>query len=246
MKILTALLLYIFYFSPSFADTKTISVATLEFSPYVSRALPNNGWAWEIAETAFSQQGYIANLEILPWGRALKMVQDGRIDALYLANINEERKKWASFSDPVGEEISVAFKLKSNQIEITELSELGQYRVTGLIAAHVTKKMQNLGIAIDLTTDLNAGIKRLYYNRTDLLVTDRYAGAHLIRTGFPSQYLEAIDFVSMPIDVNQLHLAVSKQRSNYSEIVSHFNEGLKQIRDDGTYDEILSKHGFAQ
>lgn len=246
MKILVAFLLYVLSCSSSYADSKTISVTTLEFSPYVSRDLPNNGWAWEIAETAFAQKGYVAKLEILPWGRALKMVQDGRIEALYLANINEERKKWAEFSDPVGEEISVAFKLKSNPIEITEIVELGQHRVTGLIAAHVTKKMQKLGIAVDLTTDLNAGIKRLYYNRTDLLVTDRYAGAHLIRTEFPSIYLEAIDFVSMPIDVNQLHLAVSKQLRNYNDIVSDFNEGLMHIRENGTYDAILKKHGFTK
>ena len=39
---------------------------------------------------------------------------------------------------------------------------------------------------------------------------------------------------------------MAKKKEYSTKVIEHFNEGLKQIKADGTYQAILEKHGIAQ
>ncbi|GLQ29600.1 substrate-binding periplasmic protein [Litoribrevibacter albus] len=242
--LITILMLSLFSLSTQGSEEKRITVATLEFSPYVSAKLPNNGWAWEIVEEAFSRQGYQAKLRIMPWARAVEMTKDGQVDALYLANKNPERETWAVFSEPVGEELSVAFKHVEKDIRIHSLSDLTFYSVIGLRGSHVVDKIRKAGVEISGVANIQQGIQMLFYQRADLFVADHYVTNYMLDHEFPQSYKSTIEFLDTPLDVNQLHLAISRKIPNHLNLVKLFNAGLEEITADGTYQRILEKHGF--
>ncbi|WP_419904956.1 substrate-binding periplasmic protein [Kiloniella sp.] len=226
------------------ADELEVNVATLEYQPYVSAHLPDNGWAWEVCSTVFTNMGYKPKLHIYPWARALALVRNGKEDALYLTNINEERREWAVFSNPIGDEISVVFKRKDSPVDFTELSDLAEYEVAGLRGAHVVKVLERHGVEVYPVASLQQGFKLVFSGRLDMLVTDRLVGLHMLRTEMPAGYSEAIDFISTPVDSSQLHLAISRKRPDHKQLQEDFNLGLEQLRQSGAYSEILAKHGF--
>lgn len=238
------LVLGLFSISAQGAEKQRVTVATLEFSPYVSANLPNNGWAWEVLERAFARQGYRAELQIMPWARAVEMTKRGQVDALYMANKNPKREKWALFSQPVGEELSVAFKHVDTDVDINSLADLKQYSVIGLRAAHVVNKLRKAGVTVGTVDSLQQGIRMLFFRRVQILVTDRYAASYMLDNEFPGPYQLAIEFVDTPLDVNQLHLAVSRNVPNHEKLTKQFDAGLRAIIEDGTYQRILEKHGF--
>lgn len=239
-----AVVLAVLFVGSAMAQGRQLTVVTLEFSPYVSETLPNNGWAWEVAETAFESQGYQASLWIVPWARAVSMTRQGQVDALYLANINDERRDWAVFSEPIGEEISVAFKHRNRHVRFEALSDLARYSIGALRDAHVTNRMRQAGLTVHSVSELEQGFDMLYHGRLDLLVTDRYVGQHLLNTLLPPPYADRIDHAEKPIDANRLHLAVSRNVPDHLKIREDFNRGLQEIRETGVYRAILRKHGF--
>ncbi len=237
-------LMQISWFSQAFADELDVDVATLEFQPYVSEHLPENGWAWEVCSTVLTNMGYRPKLHIYPWARAVALVKQGQADALYLANINEERRKWAVFSNPIGDEISVVFKRKDFTANFTKLKDLADYKVGGLRDAHVVKVLETAGVDVYPVASLQQGFKLVFSGRLDMLVTDSLVGLHMLRTEMPADYPEVIDFISTPVDSSRLHLAISRKRPDHLQLQENFNRGLEQLRQSGVYSEILAKHGF--
>ncbi|RED46165.1 substrate-binding periplasmic protein [Aestuariispira insulae] len=229
--------------NPTRADGRPVHVVTLEFPPYVSENLPQKGWAWEVCATILKEAGYEPHLQILPWARALALTRDGKADALYLANINEERRQWAVFTDPVGEEVSVPFgriDLKAGQ----DLLTLRGTRVGGLRGAHVLKILSGQGVEIYPVITLEQGFRMVLVGRLDMLVTDRYVGMHLLQTGMPPQYHQNIVPLDIAIDSNQLHLAISRKAPDHDRLQEDFNMGLAELRASGRYQAILGHHGF--
>ena len=223
---------------------RTLEVVTLDFPPYVGEGLPDQGWAWEVCATVLREQGYDPKLVLLPWARAVNRVRTGQSDALYMANINEERKTWAAFSDPVGEEVSVVFSQKNKQPILETIHSLAGIRTGGLRDSHVTKKMVAHGVTVYQLTSMKQGVRMLYLDRLDAVVMDHFVGLHLIRTEFPDDYRESILPLPFAVDRNGLHLAISRKTTGFEEIRRRFNMGLAKLRADGRYDRILQKHGF--
>lgn len=228
----------------SAGNEKVVRVVTLEFSPYISEDLPNNGWAWEICATVLQEAGYFPELQIMPWARALTLTRSGRADALYMANINEERKQWAVFTDPVGEEISVAFKRRDRNITFDNLRDLTRYRVAGLRNAHVSKLLTDQGVEVHPVVSPRQGFRMVYFGRIDTLVIDRFVGLQLLLNDLPPAYSAAIDFVETPVDANRLHLAISRHYPHARQLRDDFNRGLAELRSSGRFKEILHSHGF--
>lgn len=233
-------------FVPALAlsEDRRIEVVTLDFPPYVGEGLLDQGWAWEVCSRVLRDQGYRPELVLMPWARAVNRVKTGQSDALYMANINEERKSWAAFSDPVGEEVSVVFSQRNKQPIIETIANLSGIRTGGLRDSHVTRKMMEHGVAVYQLTSMKQGVRMLYLDRLDAVVMDRFVGLHLIRTQFPEGYQQVILPMDYAVDRNGLHLAISRKTPGFEEIRQRFNEGLAKLRATGGYQRILQKHGF--
>lgn len=66
---------------------------------------------------------------------------------------------------------------------------------------------------------------------------------YLIKNKFP-EYLDSLDWIEPPIEKTNLYLVISKKVNDARAKIEAFNLGLKQIKEDGTYDKIIKKRGF--
>lgn len=230
---------------PANADGTVMRITAAEFAPYIGSSLPEKGWAWEVAALVLSEQGYQPELHILPWARAVELTRIGKMDGLYMANRNPEREEWAVFTDPVGQEVSVLFKLRDRSIIYRNLSDLSPYSIGTHRGASIIGLLEDEGLKVRPLRGFSQGIRELERQQLDIFVGDRMVTTHILKTQFPPDYATMIDFLPQAISTADLHLALSRKTPDHKKIQTDFNRGLKQIRVDGRYDAILERHGFS-
>ena len=74
LKIMFILLVGSLLFSACvYAGQKEVTLATLEWEPYVGSGLPDYGFTAEIITEAFSKAGYKVNIEFYPWAACYQL-----------------------------------------------------------------------------------------------------------------------------------------------------------------------------
>ncbi len=225
-------------------DKGSITLATLDWAPYVGQKLPNYGFTSEIISAAFKRAGYTVKIEFLPWARVLQEVETGKYDAGYPAYYSNERAQKYLLSDAFANGITGFYKRKADTIAYTSLQDLKPYRI-GVIMGYVNSPEFDAASylqkeeAIDEATNLN----KLLAKRIDLTVLDKFTAQYVISTSLPAGK-DALEFLEPPLLVQPLHVMVSRQTQGAEQKLRDFNEGLKQIRADGTLDQILTKYGY--
>lgn len=73
MKKLSALLLTMMVAFSSLAKAETVYLTSLEWPPYSSAELPNQGASIAVAKAAFAAMGYQLEVEFYPWSRAVAL-----------------------------------------------------------------------------------------------------------------------------------------------------------------------------
>ena len=220
---------------------RQITIAAPEYAPYVSETLAGNGWAWEIIEAAFEGSAFATQLRILPWSRALRLAEEGAVDALYIANKTPERERWALFSDPVGDEVSVFWIQRDSQLDYDSLEQIRTLNIGTLRNSSQMDMLQRQGLKVVPLNDFSQGIGMLSKHRLDLMLADRDVVLNLMHAN-PS-LANRIKTIGLPVSVKSFHLAVSRLNPQHQRIVDNFNQGLARIRADGSYNKILRKYG---
>ncbi len=65
---------------------------------------------------------------------------------------------------------------------------------------------------------------------------------YLLKLNFPDQ-IDNYEFIA-PMAVLEQHISISRKIEGGQKIVNDFNQGLKIIQRDGTFEKIFKKHGF--
>ena len=88
---------------------------------------------------------------------------------------------------------------------------------------------------------LEINMDKLLLKRIDLTLADELVAKLLIRNSFDENKDKFI-FLGKNLITNPLHIAVSKTRNDVNEISEKFNVALQEMKDDGTYEKIVSKY----
>jgi polar amino acid transport system substrate-binding protein len=215
-------LLFLMFTKHSFAQEQLdVSVATISFPPYIASHLPENGWAWEVVKKAFAHQGATSKLRLYPWARAMKLVENVKVDALLLANKTQEREQWALFSDVLGKEIYVAWKLKSNIIDAQEISETKGKTASTLRASSSIKHLETIGFRPERVNTFTQGLMALKFKRVDFFVADKIVMTHMI-SNIPNEDKNLYDNLPVPLYSSNMHMLVAKKQPKAVEIIERF------------------------
>lgn len=221
-----------------------VSLATVEWPPYVGQKLKNYGFASEIITEAFARVGYTVQISFLPWERALRKVAEGKYDATYPAYYSEERTVTYLLSNPFSTGILGFYKRKDMPISFQTLHDLQAYTI-GVVRGYVnTEEFDNAPyLKKDIADNDEQNIRKLLKGRVDLIVIDRFVAHHILHTTLP-EGISLLEFVEPPLAVKALHLLFSRAVEGYEQTVKDFHYGLQQISTDGTIQKILQKHGL--
>lgn len=170
-----------------------------------------------------------------PWETLIQGLLSDKYDAILGSMaITEERSKTVNFTDPYyrsGAQIFVA----SNNDSIQSADDLHGKRI-GVLKASIFKDLAleytDGGQIPEYDSDLTA-LMDLPTGRLDAVITDDIVGLRMIMEG-------AVDIqaVGSPLTLSEAGIAVKKENE---ELLDKLNQALKDIVEDGTYDEISEK-----
>jgi polar amino acid transport system substrate-binding protein len=225
-------------------SSKTIRLTNGEWQPYLSKDVPHFGIASHIVTEAFALVGVEVEYGFFPWSRAMKLAKEGTWDGSAVWGDSEERRENFYFTEPVVPSTWVFFHLTSTQFDWNAYEDLRDIKVGGTVEYFYSDEFEAAeaaGVfqAIRARSD-EVGLKNLLKGRIDVFPGDLMVTYAQIRDTFSEE--EAALFAHHPkrIVEKPLYLFLSKKVPGNEQMRDLFNEGLKQLKESGKYDQIFA------
>lgn len=225
-------------------SARAIKMVTAQWAPFYSDQLPRGGPVAEIAVEAFKRTGHQATVEYLPWSRALRKATALEADIVLGAYYTDVRAKTFNFSAPILT-VNVGLVTNSNTgiKSYSSLRDLSHFRI-GVAKGWANSPEFDAASYLnkDLAKNQILNIRKLSYDRVDMIAIAfevfRYEDSKIHPHSPPKRHV----FLEPLLSKSTLHLMISKQFADDAEIISDFNRGLQQMKDDGSYAKILKAH----
>lgn len=236
--------IFLVFLCSNLMAAETIKLASLEWEPYIGPKMPDGGYVAEIVNEAFKKNGKTAQIDYLPWARAVKMAKDGDYAGYLPEYYSEDLKKDFILSAPFPGGPLGFFKKKSSKITFKTLEDLKPYSI-GVVRGYVNTAEFDAASYLkkDEAKDDLTNLKKLIAGRIELIVCDKYVGEHLLKTELKESAGE-VEFIEPGLENKDLYLCISKALPNGQKIMDEFNAAIKQMADDGTMKKIMEKQGI--
>lgn len=236
--------LYLLLLVPLPTLSASLTLGSTDYPPYYGPKLENYGVMTEQVQAAFKHQDINTKVIFYPWARLMRKAKDGHVEATYTVWCTAERKKDFIYSHSLFPNKVVFLKSKDLKLTFDQYSDLRSYRigyVFGYAYPDAFYDEPNL-ILIKGYSD-KENVTRLLTGAVDLVVIDEFQGTHLLKQLAPDK-AKLYDTLPKPLSINQQYLMVSKSIKHAQTLIERFNQGLAQIKQDGTFEELLKKHHF--
>ncbi|MBF0201973.1 MAG: transporter substrate-binding domain-containing protein [Desulfamplus sp.] len=230
-------------FSSAWAAEK-LTLATLEWEPYIGPNLKDHGYVAVIVKEAFKRGGYDIEYEFMQWSRVIGLAKSGRVDGYFPEYYSDELKENFFISSPFPGGPLGFFKLKGDDLSYKNLKDLTGHKI-GVVMGYVNT--EEFDQADYLTKDESpsdlVNLKKLLAKRIRLMVADKFVGLNLLQENMPDEK-DQVEFMEPPLEVKDLYVCVPRTRENSEKIHAAFNKGLSEMTQDGTIQKILKDYGF--
>lgn len=151
----------------------------------------------------------------------------------------DKREKTLLFSEPYLQNQLVLVCLKGGNVNIESVSELTDKKIgvtEGYAYDEDLLKARNLELVFSDNDQKN--LENLIYKKVDYILVDDLLIKYLLKYQLDEvhKYLSISD---KPFQIKPLHFALHKSTPNAVEIISKFNEEIKSMLKDGTYNSII-------
>jgi polar amino acid transport system substrate-binding protein len=223
----------------AFSGPKELTVAVgLALPPY-NIPETNSGIEMDIVREALQNKGYAIKAKYVPFARVRREFMNREVDAALTINPDSGIKAFYSDKHLVCQNVVVS--LKKNNFKINTINDLKDKSVLAFQDATLylgrdfaSMAKQNAQYKEIAKQELQ--INLLYSNRVDAIVLDKNIFYH------HRKHNDMVD-TSQPIDIWQIFPPTPFSVAFVDEKVrDDFNEGLKQLRESGRYDEIVKKY----
>jgi polar amino acid transport system substrate-binding protein len=210
------------------------------FEPFaIAKGDKSEGLSIDILTEALARVGLKAAFVGQDQDKEQESLAQGQVDGLTFFAINPERKKTYDFSDPYLMTGGALF-VKSPNPPCSDLKELeGKVVATplkGPLVGYIKEKYPKIAVYTDVK-DYQATLQAVLDGKAYAAALNTQVGAVLAQKLFPGKFsLPDRGYQEIPIGV-----AVMKGKQGF--LLKKFNEGLKAILSDGTYDRIIVKWG---
>lgn len=158
-------------------EKKNVVLLTLEWPPYTSVKLPDNGLVSKRVKMAYAARGQNANIGFYSWRRAIRMpYTDRRFAGVFPAYPSAERKQVCHFSDPIGSSALGLAQTARKPLQWLRTEDLKRYRL-GIVTAYANEesldKLIREGSVKTRATETDAdNLLNLVRGRVDAAVID--------------------------------------------------------------------------
>lgn len=241
--LLLVLLFFSLYALPA-QGTEKVVLSTLDWQPYIGQTMKNNGYVAAVVKEAFKRNGVEVEFQFHQWTRTVGLAKAGEVDGYFPEYYAENIKEYAKFSVPFPGGPLVFFKLKNNNVSFSSLEDLKGLKI-GVVKGYTNSKDFDEAdfLLKDPAKDDLTNFKKLAAGRIDLLVADKFVGLELLKDQLPD-YVDEIVFMEKSLEEKDLFVCISKKAVNGAAFLKAFNEGVEQMKGDGTIAKIMAEHGF--
>lgn len=223
----------------SHAESRELTFAVgLALAPY-NIPEKNCGIETDIVREALELKGYRIKTKYVPFARRIREILEGEVDGVLTVNENSDIDVF--FSDQHIACENVAISLRKNNFKIEKIGDL---KDKGILTFQDAKKYlgNEFLAAAEASPDYREISKQqlqinlLYGDRVDVIVLDKNIFYHHRNRNQMVDTTQGIDiwyiFPKVPFRVGFVD----------KKVRDDFNDGLKQLRSSGRYDEIIKKY----
>ncbi|WP_028586464.1 substrate-binding periplasmic protein [Desulfocurvus vexinensis] len=240
---LLPLLLFASLFAPGSATARALTLATLDWPPYIGHALPGQGYAAALAREALGRSGHEVRFVFLPWLRAVQGTRAGYHDGYIPAYADEDQGRDVLCAGPFPGGPLALFARAGSTLTYSGIEDLRGLRV-GVVLGYKntpvidkTPWLDRQQAADDLTN-----LRKLLAGRVDVAVADVYVAAYLapeLDGGYAALRLVVV------LEEKDLAVCFSTALPDHEALVRDFDRGLDAMRADGTLERLQCAHGCA-
>lgn len=214
---------------------KLVYLTSLDWPPYASKSLPQQGASVAVASAAFEAMGYKLVVEFLPWSRAVNEAKNpssqymGYFPEYYSPDVAKD----FTYSQPMGSGPLGFVEQANKAISWNTLSDLKGKRI-GVVQDYVnTTEFDNLvasgGLRVSAVVSDSKNLRKIINNRLDVAVIDKNVMDHLFKLdkslkGKASQ----AHFQDKLLEDKKLYICFKKNKMG-QQMADIYNQGLKKI-----------------
>jgi len=228
---------------------KTITIASGEWPPYQSEHLEYYGFTSRIVTEAFALEGISVTYGFMPWKRSYEESKKGKWDATFLWASTDERMQFFDFSEPIITGRDVFFYLKSEPFHWDTYQDLKGVLIGGVIGYDYGPDFQHAEktgiIVVDRTKNDEINVRKLLAGRIQVFVCNVHVGSVFLNKLFDKKTVRQFTFHPKPVRRKPYYLLFSKAIPDNKKKMKFFNSGLKIMKNNGRYDQIILESGVS-
>lgn len=221
------------------AQAREIVLNASLWPPYVDPKLPGEGLAASIVTSAFRRAGYEPRVEFGDWERTLERARSGESPIVVSAWRSPERIEDFLFTDAYLENHIRFLKRRGTGPEFESLDDLDGLQI-GVVYEYVYEPgfdgADNFTRAPE--THIVPVLIELLDGNIDLAVDDERTLHYELSRHFSDRKAD-LEFLPRPLTTRHLHVAISRAHPDHEKLAADFNQGLAEIREDGTYRKLM-------
>lgn len=224
-------------------EKPTLVFNSVDWAPFYSENMPDNGFLASVCREAYRRMGYELDILFVPWARALKDAQAGKVDGILGAYYTPERNDFFYFSDAVASTQDV-FVVKSGfpQLHATQ-QQLTDYSVVGVRNSAQLQDAKDMGFLATEAVSFEHTLLMVNAKRADMGIVGldyfRYYVNHLN----PAMKNKLVD-ISTPFKTYNIHSLLARSRPGAKKLMAQFNQVVKGMYLDGSYQRLVQKFGM--
>jgi len=238
----SCLILFILIQTVTVPAEDPLRITVGEWPPYFSESLKYGGVTPHIARQVFALEGIEAEYGWFPWKRGLEYARKGTWDAALGWARTPDREKDLIFSDTILITRNVFFHLKETPFDWQTIDDLSNYRIGGVIGYHYSNSfaaaVRDGRIEVERTSSETQSLRKLLAGRIDVFVSNMDVGYFYLNGNFTPEEIARITVHPVPLETNELHLAINRKKENSRELLERFNRGLRQMKETGEFDRM--------
>lgn len=224
---------------PMYAMADTFKACNNPWPPYIHSI--NEGMSVEIVKQAMALSGHKVRLSLKLWHQCLKGVTDGKSDLLIASWRNDEREKYFLFSDPYFESDIVLIENPKNPINYNGLGSLTGKQVGVIEQYYYFDEFEN----VEFFTKVSSGsfvtsLRKLKTQKIDATLEDKLVADYEIKDGAIEPGI--IRLHEKPLAKRAIYVVTAKKNAKGQEIINAFNTGLKKLKLNQAYDDIVKQY----
>ncbi|NLQ17240.1 transporter substrate-binding domain-containing protein [Marinomonas sp. M1K-6] len=202
------------------------------------------GFDVEILRAAYATQGVTVRIELRPWKRVMRDVEEGLVLGAISCRQVPLREAFADFSNPLSNSVSTFVTRRGYlDAEPSTLDILQRYQVAAVNGWAQTNILDDAKIPYFSVTGLEQGINLVLRRNHDIFMTERDSVMFVAKQMGVMSRLSFYDVTALSLD--HYSVCFSKQYPDSKKWRDRLNKGLDELERSGKKEEIFKRYGFS-